>query len=157
MPVTGSRKRPAPGASPLVQQQQPAPTSISAGSSHMSDQYLHWQQNLANGASNYPDSAPNYNPNLYNGMNQPQPMNAPTTASKQIARRPGGQQMVSRTAFNNVGNDTWPIISEDGLPQPSEQTWLNNSDDLDQKAQVAQRETQAKRKQIPPFVQKLSR
>lgn len=38
-----------------------------------------------------------------------------------------------------------------------ETAWRNNSDDLDQKALAAQRDAQAKRKQIPPFVQKLSR
>ncbi|KAL8663166.1 MAG: hypothetical protein Q9202_004098 [Teloschistes flavicans] len=37
-----------------------------------------------------------------------------------------------------------------------ETAWRNNSDDLDQKALAAQRDAQAKRKQIPPFVQKLS-
>lgn len=159
MPVTGSRKRPAPGASPLIQQQQPAPAGIDTTSPHMStDQYLQWhQQNIASGTPNFPDPAPSFNSNLYHGMNQSQSMATPTSPSKQIARRPGSQQMVSRTTFNNVGNDAWPIISEDNLPQPSEQSWLNNNDDLEQRAQIARRETQAKRKQIPPFVQKLSR
>lgn len=159
MSVAGSRKRPAPGASPLIQQQQPAPISINAASSHMStDQYLQWhQQNVPNDTPTYPDPAANYNSNLYHGMNQSQSTPTPSSVSKQLARRPGNQQMVPRATYNNVGNDAWPVISDDSLPQPSEQSWLNTNDDLEQKAQVARRETQAKRKQIPPFVQKLSR
>lgn len=48
------------------------------------------------------------------------------------------------------------------LPQPSENQWQGKSqvdsrfDDLDHRALLAQRDAQAKRKQIPPFVQKLS-
>lgn len=47
----------------------------------------------------------------------------------------------------------------DGYPSPAPQ-WENIADDdeeLEQKAAVAKKDAQAKRKQIPPFVQKLSR
>ncbi|KAL8689068.1 MAG: hypothetical protein Q9218_005176 [Villophora microphyllina] len=37
-----------------------------------------------------------------------------------------------------------------------EGAWGNNSDELDQKALAAQKDAQVKRKQIPPFIQKLS-
>lgn len=153
MPSAGSRKRPAPGSSPLGPERQ-----ITSSPQMSTDQYLQWhQQDLNNGIPSYPDAPANYNANVYHGMSQAQHMATTTPASKELARIPGDQQIVSRTAYNNVGNDAWPIVSEEGLPQPSKQPWLNNSDDLEQKAQLARRETQAKRKQIPPFVQKLSR
>lgn len=47
----------------------------------------------------------------------------------------------------------------DGFPSPTQQ-WENMADDdeeLEQKAAIAKKDAQAKRKQIPPFVQKLSR
>lgn len=49
------------------------------------------------------------------------------------------------------------MFNENGLQQLNETGWRNEGDDLDQKALVAKRDAQAKRKQIPPFVQKLSR
>lgn len=154
----GSRKRPAPGASPIMQQHQAAPVKNIKNDSPMmsSDPYLLWQQqNLTNATTNYPDPTGNFSSNLYNDMSQPKPLS--TTTSNQLTRRPVDQQLVSRTVYNSSGNDNWPIIPEDGLHQPQEQAWPINNDDLEQRAQTARRETQAKRKQIPPFVQKLSR
>lgn len=163
MPPTGSRKRPAPGASPIVQQHQPTTISINNTPSQLSsEQYLQWQQqNLGTPPPGNADQSNNYGPYMYNGMNlyngMSQPSSTPNPASTQITRRPTSQQLVSRTNYTDSGNESWPIVTEDGLSKPSEQPWLNPNDDLDQKAQFARRDTQAKRKQIPPFVQKLSR
>ena len=157
MPPAGSRKRPAPGASPIVQQQQASAANTQSAPPPMAtDQLLQWhQQNLANPTSSYPDTTGNFGSNLYNGIHQVQA--PPSTASNQLARRPVSQHLAQRAPYNNNGDDGWPIISEGGMQPPQDQAWLNSNDDLEQKAQIARRDTQAKRKQIPPFVQKLSR
>ena len=64
--------------------------------------------------------------------------------------------MVSRANYNDGNNEAWAVLA-DSVGQPTDSNLLNQDDDLDQRAELAKRETQAKRKQIPPFVQKLSR
>lgn len=71
----------------------------------------------------------------------------------QLARRPMNQ---IATIPNSNGNQ-W-------IPDPNSATatavnggWEDDIDELEQKAQVAKRDSQAKRKQIPPFVLKLRR
>ncbi|KAL8779314.1 MAG: hypothetical protein Q9213_006994 [Squamulea squamosa] len=79
------------------------------------------------------------------------------SASNQIARRPPGQDTTDRNPHAN--GSTMELLSSfaDNRMQPSgEVDWANNGDELDQKALVAKQNAQAKRKQIPPFVQKLS-
>lgn len=78
------------------------------------------------------------------------------TPSDQLATRSTSQQLVPRADYNGLSNETWPVLV-DGVGQPASGALFNQNDDLDRKADVAKRETQAKRKQIPPFVQKLSR
>lgn len=120
------------------------------------DQYMSWnQQPSSSSSSTYPDSIGNYNTNLYNVGTQPHAESV--SGSNQLARRGVGQQLVSRVSCNNGGNDTWPLVADEGIQQANEDAWMNNGDDLEQRAIIAKRETQAKRKQIPPFVQKLSR
>ena len=157
MGLAGSRKRAAPGASATVQHQQRSEVDQNTIMHTVKqEQYMPWpQQTPANTASNYPDPSNNYNPNLYNGNTQLQA--APVSGSNQLARRPIAQQIVSRGNYNNSGNETWPLVPNEGMQQANEDTWMNNLDDLEQRAMIAKRETQAKRKQIPPFVQKLSR
>jgi heat shock transcription factor len=69
--------------------------------------------------------------------------------SGQLVRRNPNHQLAPRgrnawDAFSNDKQGEWP-------PVPDE------DDDLEQKALMARRDAQSKRKQIPPFVQKLSR
>ncbi len=45
----------------------------------------------------------------------------------------------------------------DGNTPGATDGWINADEDLEQKALIAKRDAQAKRKPIPPFVQKLSR
>lgn len=164
MPPLATRKRPAPGASPVQQaqqqpqQQQPAELDLKSEASQMAtDQYLQWhQQHLANPATSYPDAANDLTTNLFNALNQATPA-PPPAVSNQLARRPATHHLVPRTAFANTGDDSWPIIPEDGMQPPQDQAWRNSNDELEREAQIARRDTQAKRKQIPPFVQKLSR
>ena len=67
-----------------------------------------------------------------------------------------GQQIVPRASYNDTTNETWPVV-QDSTVQPPVDSWMDEHDDLNRRAEIAKRETQAKRKQIPPFVQKLSR
>ncbi len=157
MTPTGSRKRPAPGSSPLVQQQQQnlATNLNTSGLQMATDQNLQWHQpSLANTAASYPDPSSNFATNMYNGSVQQDASSK--TASNQVVRRGANHHVVSRGTFN-AGDDSWPLLPEDTLTQGQDPTWLNPTDDLEHKAQIARRDTQAKRKQIPPFVQKLSR
>lgn len=164
MPPLVTRKRQAPGASPVQQaqqqhqQQQPSELDLKSEASQMAtDQYLQWhQQHLANSAMSYPDTANDLTTNLFNALNQATPP-PPPAVSNQLARRPATHHLVPRTNFANTADDSWPMIPEDGMQPPQDQAWRNSNDDLEREAQIARRDTQAKRKQIPPFVQKLSR
>jgi heat shock transcription factor len=68
----------------------------------------------------------------------------------QLVRRPPAQQVVSKN--QNQWQD-----AEAGAPGFEQPQQPDDEDDLEQKALAAKKEAQAKRKQIPPFVQKLSR
>lgn len=65
----------------------------------------------------------------------------------QLVRRNPNQQLAPRRG-------QW-----DGYPSPTQQQWENvdDEDELEQKVAIAKKDAQAKRKQIPPFVQKLNR
>ena len=115
------------------------------------DQYLQWPQQSQ---PSYPDSADNNGLNLYNGGSDSQGM--PAISANQIARRLLGQDLVSRAGYNEANNETWPVLA-DGAGQSTDSGWANEDDDLERMAEIAKRDSQAKRKQIPPFVQKLSR
>lgn len=156
MPQAGSRKRPAPGASPVGQNQMQMPTNYTASPPQPpSDQFLNWGTEIpSNNLPNYPDPSANFTPVLYNAM-APQAM--PAEASNQLARRPAGQHMVARGSYNVGGNEVWKGTMENDTQQPAEEAWNNDDAALAQKALVAKREAQSKRKSIPPFVQKLSR
>ena len=112
------------------------------------DQYLQWPQQSQ---PSYPDSADSHGLNLYNSSSDSQGMSA-----NQIARRLLGQDMVSRASYNEANNEAWPVVA-DGAGQSTDGGWVNEEDDLERLAEIAKRDSQAKRKQIPPFVQKLSR
>lgn len=157
MPQAGTRKRPAPGASPLIQEQSQSAMDYRSQSPPVSnDQLFRWGHNLqGNETSAYPDPAAAYTPNIYGGLTQPQGM--PVPLSTQITRRPPNQQLVPRgRTINGTAGDQWLGLGD--IPTPSSTDgWANNDEDLGQKALIAKRDAQAKRKPIPPFVQKLSR
>ena len=157
MPQPGSRKRPAPGASPVGQSHVQLTTNYSANSGQIpNDQFLNWNQdNTMNGIGSYPDPSGGFNSHHYNSMISSQSV---PDSSNQLTRRPLGQQVITRGVYNDAGNETWNG-TVDEFPQPGkEESWNNNDDEaLAQRALVAKREAQAKRKSIPPFVQKLSR
>ena len=76
------------------------------------------------------------------------------SASNQLARRPASQ-VVSRGRGGGDSSD--PQWTEQGNAQRVDSAWADDLDDLRKRAQIAKREAQSKRKQIPPFVQKLAR
>ncbi|KKZ62370.1 heat shock transcription factor, other eukaryote [[Emmonsia] crescens] len=142
-----SRKRPAPGASPMTRQQiVPADPQLS------NDQFLQWGQSgpthsdssaAAAGLSQYPSSVPH-------------PVDVdPMQASNQLTRRPG-HQLVSRARLHDPNlislmDPARPRTDDRGDPAMAE-----TEAELEQRALLAKKDAQAKRKQIPPFVQKLS-
>lgn len=89
------------------------------------------------------------------------PIAAPTP-STQLARRPNinnNRQLVAPRTYDNSG-DAWPF-GDDGMMDSQNGHGASGENDdieaLEEKAAVAKRDAQSKRKQIPPFVQKLSR
>lgn len=128
-----------------------------AGASQLpNDQYLRWGPNSQmNGVAGYPDPTGNFSPNLYNGMAQPQEKT--TQTSNQLTRRTTNQQLVTRAGFSSTNNEAWPAFVEGVTQQPGDEAWMNDDEELERKALIAKRDAQAKRKPIPPFVQKLSR
>lgn len=153
-----TRKRPAPGSTPAVHPQIGAVPNLAPanpGSQLSNDQFLQWGQNPSTNVMNasLPDPA-SYNSGTYA---VPQDMPAPAvTPANQLARRPPPNQLVSR----NRGFEQAPAAYADhgGNTGTGESgAWGESLDVLYQRALAAKREAQAKRKQIPPFVQKLSR
>ena len=142
----GSRKRPAPGASPLGHEKL---RDIKTSSTYpMAAQ--DYQQNISsNGVSpTYPDPANDYGAsNLYNTLGTP--------LGNQIVRRQPDNQIVPMMNYNN--NEYSLAPDHASIPPPAEDGWPAQYDDLDHKALLAKRDAQSKRKQIPPFIQKLSR
>jgi heat shock transcription factor len=121
---------------------------------------MRWNQAGADKAM-YPDM--NYNLASYganNVSNPPYQQSVPAT-STQLARRPMNRHLVQtgpRAQFDNP-ND-WSL-TEDVVYDPNGQNGALAENDsierLEERAQIAKRDAQSKRKQIPPFVQKLNR
>ncbi|KAL8709849.1 MAG: hypothetical protein Q9220_005465 [cf. Caloplaca sp. 1 TL-2023] len=146
-----SRKRPAPGTSPTITQSQ-NPTGYLAPSALMgSEQFPQWDpHNRTSNTASFPNLSNNHPPSNLPAIQQ-QPL-----TSTQLTRRPQVQRITERTPQPNGAAGLWPSLPETGLSQVNEVAWGTSTDDLDQKAIVAKKDAQAKRKQIPPFVQKLS-
>lgn len=147
-----SRKRPAPGTSPISYPQQiqnPAPQAFGDGNigpQLSNDQFLQWGQTGQNNPSQYNENSYAINSNTY-----PQ-VNAQT--SNQLTRRPTTQL----TTRGRVDEDPASWVDNGlGPPNKTDPEWSDDIADLEARAQVAKREAQGKRKQIPPFVQKLNR
>ncbi|CAL5871509.1 uncharacterized protein PFLUO_LOCUS5762 [Penicillium psychrofluorescens] len=148
-----ARKRPAPGTTPAIHPQMGAASNFSSTnppSQLSNDQFLQWGQDPSNAtnATSFPD--PSYNTGTY-------PTAVPTGSaaiSNQLARRQPSNQLVSR----NRGYEQAPTYVDhaENAGDGESGAWEESLDELSQRAEVAKREAQEKRKQIPPFVQKLS-
>lgn len=161
-PPANSRKRAAPGASPavpnLAMQNQPFPAAAQQQAAN-EQQYMRWNQGAGESAV-FPDMNFGMAPYGTNGVTNAPFQQAVPAQSTQLARRPVNQQLVptaARTQFENPNE--WGLTEE--LFDPNAQMGGHAENDsierLEERAQVAKREAQAKRKQIPPFVQKLNR
>ena len=151
-----SRKRRAPGASPVGQQ-----NTYQGTASVATDQFMNW-----NDPSMSAGNMSGFDPALYEGvdfgsnMGQPSTHNrvvsldglggSPDMNSNQLVRRNPNHQLAAR------GQTPW-----DPYNQNQSGTWesggTDDDEELARKAEIAKKDAQAKRKQIPPFVQKLSR
>lgn len=96
-------------------------------------------------------------------MSQPQYDPSIAAPSTQLTRRPTNRQLVpttQRTPYDNSG-DPWGQFGDDSILDPQNVNGMMEESDnielLEERAAVAKRDAQSKRKQIPPFVQKLSR
>jgi heat shock transcription factor len=147
---TNPRKRPAPGTVPIPQQM-PASYNLPP------DQLMRWN---GNGQGNLVESgATNVNPYTMSPTQAqfPQGVPAPSTA---LTRRGINNALVTTNRnFSPQPNETWNNFPTDDslIPTPTNGTMdeHDNIELLEERAQRAKRDAQAKRKQIPPFVQKL--
>ena len=150
-----SRKRPAPGAEPIMQQptvpqanydySQQIPQNSDYGNFDFS-QFANDQAfpdpatlDLTNPAAAYLNAG---TPAQYPSNLQP---------STDLVRRSRNQQLAPQNGQQEQWNGQYNMA--DGRPAPYEE----NEQDLAEKVHLAKRDAQGKRKQIPPFVQKLSR
>ncbi|DAA75411.1 TPA_exp: putative Heat shock transcription factor Hsf1 [Trichophyton benhamiae CBS 112371] len=143
-----SRKRPAPGATPLAHQQMSSLPNFPIPSQLSNEQFLQqWAPNTAT-----------------SGVNQPNPNSAAFTAgddgtglmSNQLTRRPGNNQIISRARMGD--QNLVPMMDQNSLSMND----VGNSgtgeteEEMRQRALRVKKESLAKRKHIPPFIQKLT-
>ncbi|KAK4190215.1 putative heat shock factor protein [Podospora australis] len=149
------RKRPAPGSSSM----KPVPPIQQTFAPVQPDRLFHWNGNMDGTGFTDAGTPPvnQYTMMPTTGAFSPA-IAAPSTA---LARRQNSRALVhtgNRNAFDQNG-DAWNGFGEDtGYLQPSA-TGVDEHDNierLEEMAQRAKREATQKRKQIPPFVQKLS-
>ena len=147
-----SRKRPAPGTSPpsFHHQMQTAANSYSAAPiPPLSDeQFLQYGYGAQPPNAFDDDSTQNNSANTMsaNGAESP----------NQLARRPMNQLANRPRSFNDSSGLQW-VDPANGSGQQLDNAWNDDIEALKQKALIAKKVAQEKRKQIPPFVQKLSR
>ncbi|ESZ91189.1 hypothetical protein SBOR_8417 [Sclerotinia borealis F-4128] len=167
MSSTNPRKRAAPGVTSAVQTPQMQQQTYNAGSQLPNADFLRWNQNSEN--QNYADPTSGYNMNIFGANGLPQttttafdhPIPAPVQ-STQLARRPNinnNRQLVAPRAYDSSA-DSWGSFGDDTMMDTQNGHGPTGENDdieaLEEKAAVAKRDAQSKRKQIPPFVQKLS-
>ena len=153
MTAKGSRKRAAPGLSPVQQNETPA-NFITQPTQTLPDQFSRWDTgNRALDLTNYNSLSTTYTPNMYASLANQGVSHEP---SNQLTRRPMNTIM-QKPSYNQTGPDGWPDFIED--TQQGNLNWAQPSDEerLDEEAQEAMDTAKKARKQIPPFVRKLRR
>lgn len=159
MSAPNSRKRAAPGASPIVPIQQPMQQQYATGDVG-SDQLMRWQPPANN--TGFDQNIHGANAYGYNA-GQPQAAQPIAGPSNTLARRQGNRALVPTSNVPNLDSsvEQWNDFGDENaiLPQNNNAA-LAETDSvemLEQMAQKTKRRMQADRKQIPPFIQKLSR
>lgn len=149
---TNNRKRPAPGSAPTSQQ-------MAQPFHPQADQLMRW---TGNNTGNLLDNANNVDYGMLSTPIQASqfPQGVPAATSTTLARRGmNGSLVPANRSYMQPQSEPWPNF-EDGLVMPQTNGGTEDNDNvevLEERAQRAKREAQAKRKQIPPFVQKLNR
>jgi heat shock transcription factor len=155
MSAPNPRKRPAPGAPPMV----PMPPIQQPFSSGQPNQIFPWNGGVE--GSGFVEAGP-ANVNSFAMMPQPGQYGAPAPSTALARRQNNNRALVhapGRPQFDS-NTDTWNSFPNDSANflQPSNGMADEDSiEELEKRALAAKRDALAKRKQIPPFVQKLSR
>lgn len=137
------------------------PQSYTAASQVSNPELLRWNQQPDN--ATYAD--PTFNMNNYdtNGLSQAPFDQSIPASSTQLARRPINRQLVptGQRATFDTSDASWGQFGDDSMLDTQLVNGALEENDnielLEERAQMAKRDAQSKRKQIPPFVQKLSR
>ncbi|KAF2418016.1 hypothetical protein EJ08DRAFT_599789 [Tothia fuscella] len=154
-----TRKRNAPGASPTPQQplQQQFNNNAAFSDNTTFDNGFAGGWDNTNNVPNQFNDPSVFDQNLYDGglngsliLDNGGGLNSGLPSSQLVRRNPN-QQLVSRpqSSWQDSGGNTGQMVE---APWPP----VDEEDDLEQRALAAKKDAQAKRKQIPPFVQKLS-
>ncbi|KKY22630.1 putative heat shock transcription factor [Phaeomoniella chlamydospora] len=147
-----SRKRPAPDTSPPFQIPTQAQSYAAHGSDLSNDQFLQWSENLKT------DTQPNVpysDPSMLASAGYPATPNM--ASSQQLVRTPSNQLVARGRTQHDLQGAQW--VQGPNINNGNTQQAPADKDDLpllQARALEAKKEAQAKRKQIPPFVQKLS-
>lgn len=148
-----TRKRPAPGTWPAMHAPiESIPNYTDTTNQLSDDQFLQWGQDThaaAAVAQPFPIDPSPYATMSYAAANQDVVVPTNHPSHHQLTRRPVNQLMNRNRSFENSTVSSVPDSGGDG--------WGESLAELEQRALIAKREAQAKRKQIPPFVQKLRR
>ena len=123
---------------------------------------MQWgQAPIDNTSISYGDPNAIFDPSTYHSIaNQAQASSNAQLSANQIARRPAGQQLVANSLkpYGDTGEVDWMDYGDNGQPEvPPGEEWMNDEEEVERRAQVAKRDAQTKRRQIPPFIQKLKR
>ncbi|KAI2793459.1 hypothetical protein POX_a00038 [Penicillium oxalicum] len=157
-----TRKRPAPGTAPpthpqLVQNYQ----SVNPNAQLSNDQFLQWGSNpAANNVNNSYVDPSAYNTAAYAASQDltastlAPSVSAISTNSNQLARRTPQNQLISRS--RSYEQSPVPYADNNAGTGAGDGAWGESIEELYARAAAAKREATSKRKQIPPFVQKLS-
>lgn len=161
-----TRKRAAPGTSPSMQQDagaQPPFPYPAMQDSPFDNESASYRNTIGNDSANAFDNFNPLDPSFYNtalngaqssGFGATLPNAGAPNHSNQLVRRDTNQQLATRTPQRNQ----WSSFNNQ--PLSDSRVWENMDEDeeqdIDTKAAIAKKDAQAKRKQIPPFVQKLS-
>jgi heat shock transcription factor len=126
--------------------------------------FLRWSQGAEN--PNFADAG-GFNMNNFGsggaGVSPPQYDSTVPAPSTQLARRPLNRHLVSTAPRSTYDNsvDPWSQFGDESVMDPQSANGAMEENDsierLEERAAIAKRDAQSKRKQIPPFVQKLSR
>jgi heat shock transcription factor, other eukaryote len=159
-----SRKRAAPGASPIVPQPE-QPQYVAAQPNQPTEDtyesYIDWSDPIFSLQGSSGVNQASYNTGAYPNAGFNSDINASNLAPPvpvQTAQNVG--QLVKRNTSQQLARQErgqWEMGSVGAQSQPP--NWEVDEDDaeLEQQALEAKKDAQSKRKQIPPFVQKLSR